>query len=221
MSILDIIGPEMVGPSSSHTAGALRLALVARSLLEGTPRKARVFLHGSFAKTYKGHGTDRAVAAGLLGFEPDDRRIVGALHLAKKAGLDLSFEEAALGEKVHPNTLRIEARRDGDSVDLWGSSVGGGFIEVFRLDGYPVSIRGEYHTLTVIADDVPGTVSAITRLFAERRVNLAVMEVRRKRKGETALMVLQFDDPLEETALSEIRAFAWLHSARRVPKLVE
>jgi L-serine dehydratase len=221
LSILDIIGPEMVGPSSSHTAGALRLARVARSLLEDTPRKATIGLHGSFAKTYRGHGTDRAVAAGLLGYEPDDPRIVGALHLAKKEGMEISFREADLGEKIHPNTLRIEAERDGNTVDLWGSSVGGGFIDVFRLDGYPVSIGGEYHTLVITAEDVPGTVAAVTRLFAERGVNMAFMDVRRKRRGERAQMVLQFDDPLEETALAEIRAFPWLRSARPVPKLIE
>jgi L-serine dehydratase len=221
VSILDIIGPEMVGPSSSHTAGALRLARVARSLVEGTPARARVGLHGSFAKTYRGHGTDRAVAAGLLGFEPDDPRIVGALHLAKKGGLDLAFEETDLGEKIHPNTLRIVAERDGESVDLWGSSVGGGFIDVFRLDGYPVSIGGQYHTLVVTADDIPGTVSAITKLFADHDVNLAMMEVRRKRRGELAQMVLQFDDPLDAEALAAIRAFPWLHGARPVPKLIE
>jgi L-serine dehydratase len=221
VSILDIIGPEMVGPSSSHTAGALRLARVARSLLEGTPSRARVGLHGSFAKTYKGHGTDRAVAAGLLGFEPDDPRIVGALHLAKQAGLRLAFEEANLGEKVHPNSIRIEAERNDERVDLWGSSVGAGFIDVFRIDGYPVSIGGQYHTLVVTADDIPGTVSAITQLFAERGVNLAMMDVRRKRRGESAQMVLQFDDPLAPDVLAAIRAFPWLHAARPVPKLIE
>ncbi len=220
MSILDIIGPEMVGPSSSHTAGALRLARVARSLLEGTPRKAHAGLHGSFAKTYKGHGTDRAVAAGLLGFEPDDPRIVGALHLAKKEGLDLRFEETDLGDKAHPNSIRIVAERDGGEVDLCGSSVGAGFIEVFRLDDYPVAIGGQYHTLVVTADDIPGTVAAITKLFAERGVNLAMMDVRRRRRGETALMVLQFDDPLAPAVLAEIRSFAWLRSARPVPKLI-
>ena len=221
MSILDIIGPEMVGPSSSHTAGSLRLARVARSLLEGTPQSARVTLHGSFAKTYRGHGTDRAVAGGLLGFAPDDSRIVDALRLAREAGLRLTFREGNLGEKLHPNTLRIEAERDGNAADLLGSSVGGGFIEVLRIDGYPVSITGEYHTLIVSADDVPGTVAAVTRLFAERGLNLAFMDVRRKRKGERALMVLQFDDPLAPEALGEIRSFSWLHGAHAVPKLVE
>ncbi len=154
-------------------------------------------------------------------FEPDDPRIVGALHLAKQAGILLSIEEASLGEKVHPNSLRIEAERDGESVDVWGSSVGGGFIDVFRIDGYPVSIGGQYHTLVVTADDIPGTVSAITKLCAERGVNLAMMDVRRRRRGETAQMVLQFDDPLEPPVLAAIRAFPWLHSARPVPKLIE
>ena len=221
MSILDIIGPEMVGPSSSHTAGSLRLARIARSLVEGTPQGARVSLHGSFAKTYRGHGTDRAVAAGLLGFEPDDRRIVEALQLARAEGLRLAFREANLGPNLHPNTLRIEAERDGRAVDLWGSSVGGGFIHVFRLDGYRVSIGGEYHTLVVTADDVPGTVATITKLFADHGENLALMDVRRKRRGETAIMVLQYDEPLDAEALAQIRAFPWLHSARAVPKLIE
>lgn len=211
----------MVGPSSSHTAGSLRLARVARSLLEGTPQRAKVTLHGSFAKTYRGHGTDRAVAAGLMGFEPDDARIVDALRLAKEAGLRLTFAEANLGEKLHPNSLRIEGERDGAATDLLGSSVGGGFIEVVCIDGYPVSITGEYHTLIVSADDVPGTVAAVTRLFADRGLNLAFMDVRRKRKGEGAMMVLQFDEDLALDALAEIRAFPWLHGAHAVPKLVE
>jgi L-serine dehydratase len=122
---------------------------------------------------------------------------------------------------VHPNTLRIEARRKGVAVDLWGSSGGGGFIDVFRLDGYPISIGGQYHTLVVTADDIPGTVAAITRLFSERGVNLALMDVRRKRRGELAQMVLQFDDPLDGAVLAEIRSFPWLHGARPVPKLIE
>ena len=221
MSILDIIGPEMVGPSSSHTAGALRIARVARSLIEGTPSRGRVGLHGSFAKTYKGHGTDRAVAAGLLGFEPDDPRIVGALHLAKQAGMELVFEEEGLGEKVHPNSIRIAAERGAERVELLGSSVGAGFIDIYQIDGYPVSIGGQYHTLVVTADDIPGTVSSITRLFAESGVNLAMMDVRRRRRGENAQMVLQFDDPLAPHVLAAIRAFPWLHSARQVPKLIE
>ena len=142
VSLLDIIGPVMVGPSSSHTAGACRLGLLARCLVGGTPQRARVELHGSFARTGEGHGTDKAIVAGLMGFRPDDERIRDALEIADREGLQYTFEKTKLGEeeKVHPNSVRITVERGDRKSVMLGSSLGAGRVLVTEIDGYPVEI---------------------------------------------------------------------------------
>src|SRR5688572_22245896 len=180
----------MVGPSSSHTAGALRLGLLARGLLGRVPERAVIGLHGSFATTYQGHGTDRAVAAGLLGMAPDDERIPRSLEVAREAGLDLVFEPLDLGPDAHPNTLRFDLTAGDQRATLVGCSVGGGAVRVTEANGRPVDLTGEFHTLLVLAKDVPGTTAEITRLLSERGVNIAFLEVSRaKRGGEATILV--------------------------------
>src|SRR3712207_269677 len=153
VSILDIIGPVMVGPSSSHTAGACRLGLLARNLVGGTPQRARVELHGSFARTGEGHGTDKAIVGGLMGFRPDDERLRTALEIAEHEGLDYRFEKTTLGEEseVHPNTVRISVEREGRESVMVGSSLGAGRVLVTEIDGYPVEVTGGYNTIVIVA----------------------------------------------------------------------
>src|SRR5512138_3775660 len=163
VSLLDIIGPVMVGPSSSHTAGACRLGLIARGLVGGTPERARIELHGSFARTGEGHGTDKAIVGGLLGFRPDDDRLRTALEIAERDGLDYRFEKTTLGDDVdvHPNTARISVERGDRSAVMVGSSLGAGRILVTEIDGFPVEVTGSYHTIVLVAEDVPGSVARI------------------------------------------------------------
>ncbi|NIP81550.1 MAG: L-serine ammonia-lyase, iron-sulfur-dependent, subunit beta, partial [Gemmatimonadetes bacterium] len=159
VGLFDILGPVMVGPSSSHTAGACRLGLMARAILGDTPDRATIRLHGSFAATGEGHGTQRAIVGGLLGMPPDDLRLRSAYEEAESAGLDYRFEEVDLGEDAHPNTAVFELEKGEETAVVRGASVGGGRIEVTAIDGFPVALSGGYDTLVLIAQDQPGTIA--------------------------------------------------------------
>jgi L-serine dehydratase len=219
VSLFDILGPVMVGPSSSHTAGACRLGLMARAIFGETPARARIALHGSFAATGEGHGTHRALVGGLVGIAPDDLRLKRAYDEAKAAGLDWDFEEVDLGEDAHPNTAVLELTRGDERVVVRGSSVGGGRIEVTELDGFPISLSGAYHTLVVLARDEPGTIMTISGLLAAETINLATMRVDRTGRQKVALMTLEADAPIPERVLDELREFEWLHWVRRIDKI--
>lgn len=219
VSLFDILGPVMVGPSSSHTAGACRLGLMARAILGGTPDRARVALHGSFAATGEGHGTHRAIVGGLIGLAPDDLRLRNAYDEAKRAGLEWTFEDVDLGEDAHPNTAVFEVERAGEKVRVLGASVGGGRIEVTEIDGFPTSLGGDYHTLVVLARDEPGTIMTITALCAAQQINLATMRVDRTGRHKDALMTIEADAPIPDVVLDELRDFDWLRWARRIEKI--
>ena len=221
MSVFDIIGPRMVGPSSSHTAGALRLGLLARGVLGRTPERARVGLHGSFATTYRGHGTDRAVAAGLLGMAPDDPRIPGSLAVARDEGLELTFEPADLGPNAHPASLAFDLEAAGETATMVGASVGGGSVRVTEVNGRAVELTGEYDTLIVLARDIPGTTAAITRLLAEEGVNIAFLEVSREKRGREATMLIQADHAIADGVVESIQTFDWVRFARRLQKVTD
>ena len=221
MSVFDIIGPRMVGPSSSHTAGALRLGLLARGVLGRTPERARVGLHGSFATTYRGHGTDRAVAAGLLGMAPDDERIPRSLAVARELGLDVAFEPLDLGSDAHPNTLRFELEAGEDRATMVGASVGGGSVRVTEVNGREVDLTGKFDTLIVLARDIPGTTAEVTRLLAEEGVNIAFLEVTREKRGREATMLIQADHPIPDGVVERVQAFEWVRFARRLSKVTD
>ena len=221
VSLLDIIGPVMVGPSSSHTAGACRLGLLARCLVGGTPQTARVELHGSFARTGEGHGTDKAIVAGLMGFQPDDDRIRTALEIAEREGLDYRFEKTTLGEEsdVHPNTTRITVQRGERSATMVGSSLGAGRVLVTEIDGYPVEVTGNYNTVVLVAEDVKGSVARIATILAESAINIATLRLTRKARGGDAFMVIEVDDVPSEKVRDEIRALPWVKWAFRLDKV--
>jgi L-serine dehydratase len=219
ISLFDILGPVMVGPSSSHTAGACRLGLMARAIVGGQPEHATIRLHGSFAATGEGHGTHRAIVGGLLGFLPDDLRLRRAFEEAEAAQLPYRIEAIDLGDDAHPNTVIFELRRAGEEVHVQGASIGGGRIEVTDIDGFPVSLAGDYHTLIVLARDEPGTIATISSQFAERGVNLATMRVDRTGRRKEALMTIEVDEPIAGDVIADLRAQPWLHWARAVPKI--
>lgn len=219
VSLFDILGPTMVGPSSSHTAGACRLGLLARGILGFNPERARIQLHGSFAATGEGHGTQRAIVGGLAGIEPDDLRLREAYAEARTAGIQWEFEEVNLGDEAHPNTAVFHLEGAGERVSLRGASLGGGRVEVSEVDGFPVSLGGDYHTLVLQAHDEPGTIAAVATILAGHRVNLATMRVDRTGRHKDALMTIEADEPVPDGALDAIRGFPWLRWARRVPRI--
>jgi L-serine dehydratase len=205
-SVFDIVGPVMIGPSSSHTAGACRLGELARAIFGGTPSRVHILLHGSFASTGAGHGTDLALVAGLLGLHPDDARIPSAFDLAAEAGLAFDFAEEDLGD-THPNTAAfVMAGADGRQMLVQGSSLGGGDVDVTRIDGYDVDITGDLPTIVVGHLDRPGAVAAVTQVLAETNVNIASMQVSRERKGAGALMLIATDAPVDRKTARSIAA---------------
>jgi L-serine dehydratase len=219
VSLLDIIGPVMVGPSSSHTAGACRIGLLARCLVGGTPQVARIELHGSFARTGEGHGTDKAIAAGLLGFRPDDERIRDALEIAEREGLTYSFEKTTLDDTAHPNTARISIAAGNRQAVMVGSSLGAGRVLVTEIDGYPVSISGNFHTIVLIAEDVKGSVARIAGLLAQHDINIATLRLTRKQRGGDAFMVIEADEEPSLEVRDAVRALPWVRWAFRLDKV--
>lgn len=202
--VFDILGPIMVGPSSSHTAGAARLGKVARAVAGEKVVDVKFILHGSFAKTYKGHGTDKALVAGMLGMKPDDERLRASLLLAKQEGLNYEFIETDLGD-YHPNTVKfIMTGESGNTCEVLGSSIGGGSIEIVEVNGKGASFTGAYPTLITCHDDKPGTVNKVTNVLYENGVNIAFMNVSRTQKGMDATMTLEIDSKIEKSVIADI-----------------
>jgi L-serine dehydratase len=219
VSLLDIIGPVMVGPSSSHTAGACRLGLLARGLVGGTPERARVELHGSFARTGEGHGTDKAIVGGLMGFRPDDERLRTALEIAEKEGLDYRFEKTTLDEGSHPNTVRITLDRGDRQASMTGSSLGAGRVLVTDIDRFPVEFTGNHYTIVLVAEDVRGSIARIAALIADEGLNIATLKLTRKQRGGDAFMVIEIDEEPGEQVRDSIRALPWVRWAFRLDKV--
>lgn len=200
-SIFDILGPVMVGPSSSHTAGAVRIGLIGRQLLGRQPDKATVYLHGSFAATGKGHGTDKALIAGLLGMQPDDLRIPDSFEIAKEKGMDFVIENKDLKD-AHPNTAEIIMEtRDGKTLEIQAYSIGGGRIRVSKLDKMDVSFSGETNTLIVRNQDKPGCITHISTVLSLCEINIATMQVFRSKRGGVAVQVVEVDQAVPQDAL--------------------
>ena len=220
MSILDMIGPVMIGPSSSHTAGACRIGLLARAILQTTPERAAITLHGSFAKTGRGHGTDRALVAGLLGMRPDDARLPDALAEAERVGLLVIWSVADLGN-VHPNSVLIALEGGGRETTVLGSSLGGGAVEIVEIDGVPVRFSGARHTLLVGHDDFYAAIATVTRVVADDRVNITALSSNRDRRGGEALMCLELDGRLSDEALAWIARIKGMNWIRMLPPVMD
>ena len=207
INIFDMMGPVMVGPSSSHTAGAARIGNMGRTLLGEEVARADIGLYGSFAETGYGHGTDRALLAGLLGMKPDDLRIPNAYEEANRAGMAYSFRTVELRD-AHPNTALLELTgKSGKKLTLQASSIGGGAIVVNKIDGIDVNFTGDFNTLIVRNQDESGSVAAFTSILSQVHINVANMSVNRHRRGGDALMVIETDQhikPRQVEFLSEL-----------------
>lgn len=206
MNIFDIMGPIMVGPSSSHTAGAARMGRVARHLLGSQPVRALISLHGSFASTGAGHGTDRAIVAGLLDMAPDDPNLPRSFQLAKAAGMEVFIRTVEL-RGAHPNTAVLDLTdRMGRTLSVSASSLGGGRIRVNSIDGMEAAFSGELPTVIIRNEDRPGIVSEVSRALSRRGANIATMQLYRDRRGGLAVMVIECDDPLPDGLQNELTA---------------
>jgi len=202
-SVFDIIGPVMIGPSSSHTAGAARIGRVARELFGREPKWANIYFYGSFAKTYKGHGTDVAIVGGLLDFDTFDERIIDSINIANSKGMKIEFfEEEAITD--HPNTARIHLGDDKGDLELVGISIGGGKIEITELNGFELKLSGHHPAILVVHNDRFGAIANVSNILAKHEINIGHMEVSRKEKGKIALMVIEVDQNIEQHIIDEI-----------------
>lgn len=219
MNVFDIIGPIMIGPSSSHTAGASRAGLVARHLLGTEPVRAEITLHGSFAKTYAGHGADRAIVGGILGFSIDDERIRNSFFYAKERGLEFSFHISEEGAG-HPNTVRIALEaKNGEKVCVVVRSVGAGVVNVVEINGGEVHFTAEYDTTVIFNNDRAGVIADITSVFARRGINIAFMRVFRKSEGKEAVMVIETDQSVNDLLQNELRTVENIRKVITIPPL--
>ncbi len=202
-SVFDIIGPVMIGPSSSHTAGAARIGKAARNLFGEEPKWAKIHLYESFAKTYKGHGTDFALVGGLLGFETDDPRMSKALEIAKEKNIKVEFiEDDAKAD--HPNTARLIIGNDTEEMELVGISIGGGKVEITELNGFELRLSGNHPAILIMHNDRFGAIASVTKILAKYEINIGHMEVNRKDVGKEALMVIEVDQNVEDRILKEL-----------------
>jgi len=215
-SVFDILGPIMIGPSSSHTAGAARLGKVARDIAGGDFSSVKFILHGSFAMTYRGHGTDRALVAGVLGMEPYDERLRDSMKIAEEKGIKISFVEGDLGD-YHENTVKIIFNKnDGSQVKIIGSSIGGGSISIKDIDGYKVDITGDNPTLIVRYIDKKGMISKVTTVLAQNEINIGIMTVNRRKRGKEASMIIETDSDIPSELVTYLIGLDDILSAKAI-----
>ena len=213
MNLFDIIGPVMVGPSSSHTAGAVKIGRVSKKLLAEPVKDAKIYFHGSFQATGKGHGTDRALIAGLLGLAVDDPRIPESFSLARESGMTFSIEGIDLGD-VHPNSVKMNLTGvSGRTIEVVAASVGGGQIQICELDGLSANFSGDCPTLIVNNVDQPGHVTEVATMLAKESINIGTMQIYRTGRGGDAVMVIECDGEIPAESL------AWLESREGIRKV--
>lgn len=206
ISVFDVLGPNMVGPSSSHTAGAAVIAYIAQKMINGPLVKVEFTLYGSFAKTYRGHGTDRALVGGIMGFATDDTRIRKSFQIAREQGLDFTFRTNEEETEVHPNTVDIAMENTiGQKMMIRGESLGGGKVRIVRINQVHVDFTGEYSSVIVIHQDKPGVVAHIAKCLSDRNVNIAFMRLFREKKGHTAYSIVESDGQLPEDVVTKLR----------------
>jgi len=218
VSILDIMGPVMVGPSSSHTAGTARLGRVAREILDEDPVEVHFHLHPPLAATYRGHGSDFALVGGAIGLNVDDPRIPEAIRIAEQMEVKVEFAEEDQGD-VHPNTVRVEIKGKTREVEIVGSSIGGGVIEVFKINGFQTRFKGDSPSLLLFYRDRPGMISEVTNIIADEAINIASLYCSRKQRGKDAFMEIDVDSPISKEALARINAVPDMAEAKYLDRI--
>ena len=218
-SVFDMIGPVMIGPSSSHTAGVVRIARAALKLLGGKPDEAEIIFYNSFARTYEGHGSDRAIIAGLLDFKTDDKRIKDSLQLAGQEGLVYKFKSIGNASTLHPNTIKLTLRKGDRKIEVVGESKGGGLINIAEVNGFKADFSANLHTIVITAGDVKGSIAFIADVLAHDDCNIATMSVSRKGKNDVACLVIEMDSGLKPVTLEYLRSLSWVKEIIYVPDI--
>lgn len=214
-----MIGPVMIGPSSSHTAGVVRIARAARKLLGGQPDEVEIVFYNSFARTYEGHGSDRAIIAGLLDFKTDDKRIKDALAIAVTEKLSYKFKSVGNASAMHPNTIRLNLKKDGKKMEVIGESKGGGLINIAEVNGFKADFSASLHTVIITAGDVKGSIAFIADVLAHDDCNIATMSVSRKGKNDVACLVIEMDSGLKPVTLEYLRSLSWVKEIIYIPDI--
>lgn len=218
-SIFDMIGPVMIGPSSSHTAGVVRIGRVARKLLKDTAQKVVITWYNSFATTYEGHGSDRALIGGLMDFRTDDARIKEAMDLAKAQGMDIQMKSIKSSSKMHPNTVRVWAQAGDRAFEVVGISRGGGLITIAEINGFHCNFTAQAHTLIIQAADRKGSIAFITSVLAHEDCNIATMTVNRRSKNDAALLCLEMDSGIRPLTHDYLKALDWVQDVNYIPDI--
>ena len=216
-SVFDMIGPVMIGPSSSHTAGVVRIARVALKVLGGIPEESHITFYNSFARTFEGHGSDRAVIAGLLDFKTDDVRIRDSFDFAEQAGMDYKFKSVGNASTYHPNTLQITISKGDRKVELIGESRGGGVIRIVELNEFDSNFSASLHTLIIMSKDVKGSIANIANILSNDNCNIATMTVSRKGKNHQACFIIEMDSGIRELTLKYLNSLDWIYSVTYIP----
>lgn len=218
-SVFDMIGPVMIGPSSSHTAGVVRIARASRRVLGGMPDDAEITFYNSFARTYEGHGSDSAIIAGLLDFKTDDKRIKDSLELAKDAGLTYHFKSIGNASTLHPNTIKLILRKGDNVVEVIGESRGGGMINIAEVNGFKADFSANLHTVIITASDVKGSIAFIADVLAHDDCNIATMSVSRKGRNEVACLVIEMDSGIKPATLAYLQSLNWVIQIIYIPDI--
>ncbi|GHN01735.1 putative L-serine dehydratase beta subunit [Cytophagales bacterium WSM2-2] len=218
-SVFDMIGPVMIGPSSSHTAGVVKIARAAVRILGGVPDEAEIIFYNSFARTYEGHGSDRAILAGLMDFETDDKRIKQSIEIAEQTGLKYHFKSVGNASTLHPNSIRLKLKKGEKEVEVLGESKGGGVINIAEVDGFKADFSASLHTLIIFADDVKGSIAFIASVLAHDDSNIATMSVSRKGKHDLACQVIEIDSDIRPVTFEYLKSLSWIKEVKSIPKI--
>lgn len=214
-----MIGPVMIGPSSSHTAGVVRIGRAALMLLGEPVKEAEIIFYNSFARTYEGHSSDRAIIAGLMGFSTDDKRIKQSLDLAPPAGLHFTFKSIGNASTLHPNSVRLKLRGDTKEIEVLGESKGGGVINIAEVDGFRADFSANLNTMIVLADDIKGSIAFIASVLAHDDCNIATMSVSRKGKNDLACQVIEMDSPIKPVTFEYLKSLSWVKNIIYIPQI--
>lgn len=218
-SVFDMIGPVMIGPSSSHTAGVVRIARAAIKILGGIPQEADITFYNSFARTYEGHGSDRAIIAGLLDFNTDDKRIKDSLDLAATLGLTYKFKSIGNASALHPNSIRLKLKRGDAEIEVLGESKGGGVINIAEVNGFKADFSASLHSMIIFADDVKGSVAFIANVLAHDDCNIATMSVSRRGRNDKACLVIEMDSGIKSVTFDYLRSLSWVKEVIYIPQI--
>ncbi|MFN3802899.1 L-serine ammonia-lyase, iron-sulfur-dependent subunit beta [Belliella pelovolcani] len=218
-SVFDMIGPVMIGPSSSHTAGVVRIARAAIRVLGGKPDRAEITFYNSFARTYEGHGSDKAIIGGLMDFKTDDPKIKQAFEIAKEQGLEYKFKSVGNASVYHPNTIKLNISKGEQKVEVIGESLGGGLINIAFVDGFNADFTAQSHTLIIKAQDISGAIAFISSVIAQEKANIATMSVSRKGKNDEACHVIEMDSGIQAITIEYLRSIPWIKQIIYIPDI--